>query len=244
MTRGIYGSRVTSADPIPLDQLVARARRLITGGERRILGIAGSPGSGKSTLSAALLDALGPDAVLVGMDGFHLGGSELTRLGRAARKGAPDTFDTDGYCALLGRVAAQRPGDADIYAPVFDRALEEPIGSSVAVTADVPLVITEGNYLLLDNHGWACVRPALDEAWFVDVDADERHRRLLARRLSFGHEAAAADAWVTGVDEPNAAVVEATRDSADLILTFDPPATPVTPPAQPTPQPTSTSARH
>ncbi|KQQ28507.1 hypothetical protein ASF54_07505 [Frondihabitans sp. Leaf304] len=234
MTRGIYGSRVTSADPYSLDQLVARARRLIANGERRILGLTGSPGAGKSTLSAALLDALGPDAVLVGMDGFHLGGAELVRLGRDDRKGAPDTFDTDGYSALLRRLSAQRPGEADIYAPVFDRALEEPIGSSVAVPADVPLVITEGNYLLLGTYGWAGVRPLLDEAWFVDVDADERHRRLLARRLSFGHEAAAADAWVTGVDEPNAALVESTREAADLLLTFEPPATPLAPAVPPT----------
>lgn len=209
---------MTGADPLSLDQLVARARRLIANGERRILGLAGSPGAGKSTLSAALLDALGPDAVLVGMDGFHLGGSELVRLGRADRKGAPDTFDTDGYSALLRRLSEQRPGDADIYAPVFDRALEEPIGSSVAVSADVPLVITEGNYLLLETHGWAGVRPLLDEAWFVDVDADERHRRLLERRLSFGHEATAAAAWVVDVDERNAQLVEATRHVADLVV--------------------------
>jgi pantothenate kinase len=212
---------VTRADLLSLDQLVARARRLIANGERRILGLTGSPGAGKSTLSAALLDALGPDAVLVGMDGFHLGGSELVRLGRADRKGAPDTFDTDGYCALLRRLSEQRPGDADIYAPVFDRALEEPIGSSVAVPADAPLVITEGNYLLLGTHGWAGVRPLLDEAWFVDVGADERHRRLLARRLSFGHEATAAEAWVTTVDAANADVVESTRDAADLIVRLD-----------------------
>jgi pantothenate kinase len=206
--------------PFDLGRLVERARGLAESGDRRILGIAGTPGSGKSTISAALLDALGSDAVLVGMDGFHLGSTELARLGRQARKGAPDTFDTDGYVALLGRLRAQRRRDADIYAPVFDRSLEEPVGSSVPVASEVPLVITEGNYLLLEHGGWEGVRPMMHETWFIDVDADERHRRLVARRLSYGHPAIEAEAWVTDVDEPNAAVIETTRDRADLVLTF------------------------
>ncbi|WP_245981623.1 nucleoside/nucleotide kinase family protein [Frondihabitans australicus] len=212
---------MTSADPLPettLDELVDRARGLAAKGGRRILGVVGTPGSGKSTVSAALLDALGDSAALVGMDGFHLGQQELARLARADRKGAPDTFDTDGYTALLARLRAQRPGDADIYAPVFDRSLEEPIGSSAPVPADVPLVITEGNYLLLDGGGWQGVRPLLDEAWFVHVTQAERRRRLVARRLSYGHPHGAAEHWVDHVDEPNARIVEATAARADLVV--------------------------
>ena len=106
------------------------------------------------------------------MDGFHLANSELARLGRADRKGAPDIFDVDGYVALLNRL--RRPGDAPIYAPVFNRGIEEPIGSAVSVPADVPLVITEGSYLLLDDHGWGAVRDCLDEVWFLDVDSAVR----------------------------------------------------------------------
>ncbi|HYJ55997.1 MAG TPA: hypothetical protein VEX40_10875, partial [Mycobacterium sp.] len=76
-------------------------------------------------------------------------------------KGAPDILDVDGYVALLNRL--RHPGDAPIYAPVFNRGIEEPIGRAVSVPADVPLVITEGNYLLLDDHGWGAVRDCLDE---------------------------------------------------------------------------------
>ncbi|GAA4671724.1 nucleoside/nucleotide kinase family protein [Frondihabitans cladoniiphilus] len=209
-----------------------RARRLASAGERRILGITGTPGAGKTTLSTALIDALGGDAVLIGMDGFHFGSTELLRLGRRGRKGAPDTFDTDGYVSLLHRLSRQREGDETIYAPLFDRGLEEPVGSSVPVAAEVRLVVTEGNYLLLESGGWGGVSPLLTESWFVSVDAEERHRRLVARRLSYGHATDAAEAWVTDVDETNAAVVDRTAGRADLVLIFD--ATHPTPPRSPT----------
>lgn len=197
-------------------ELVERARTLAAGGSRRILGVTGTPGAGKSTVTAALLDALGDRAAIVGMDGFHYANAELVRLGRRERKGAPDTFDVDGYVALLGRLRAQREGT--IHAPLFDRSLEESIGSAVAVDASTPLVITEGNYLLHDAHGWGAVAGLLDEVWFLDVDADERRRRLVARRLGHGHPETEAIAWVQDVDEPNARLVETGRERADLVV--------------------------
>lgn len=212
-----------TAEATTFEELVVRARRLATAGSRRILGIVGTPGSGKSTVSAMLAEALGMDAVLVPMDGFHLASRELARLGKLARKGAPDTFDVDGYVALLGRVAAQ--SGADIYSPVFDRALEESLGSAVPVSSSTPLVITEGNYLLCEHHGWAGVRPLLDEAWFVEVDSVVRRDRLLRRRLSFGHPYDEAIAWVKNVDEKNALLVEATQARANLIVRVDSDAT-------------------
>ncbi len=202
--------------PLSLAELIERARALARPGARRVLGIAGPPGAGKSTLCAGLLHALDGSAVLVGMDGFHLANAELVRLGRRQRKGAPDTFDVDGYVALLGRLRSQT---ADvIYGPVFDRALEESIGSAVPVPREVPLVITEGNYLLLDEPGWAGVRDQLDEAWFLDVPAGERVDRLVARRQSFGESADQAEAWVHGVDQANAAIVDSSRGRADLVV--------------------------
>jgi pantothenate kinase len=198
------------------DDLVARARRLVESGHRRLLGVTGAPGAGKSTLCAALLAGLGQDAALVGMDGFHFANRELARLGRADRKGAPDTFDVDGYAALLGRLRTQTAGV--VYAPVFDRELEESIGSAVAVQASTPLVITEGNYLLLDDGGWGAVREHLEEVWFLDVDPAVRERRLVQRRESYGHGSAEAQDWVTRVDERNASVINATRHRADLLV--------------------------
>lgn len=179
---------------------------------RRILGITGAPGAGKSTLAEALATAL--QAVLVPMDGFHLAQSELARLGRSARKGAPDTFDAAGYVALLGRIRAN--AEPVVYAPRFHRELEEPVAGVIAVPSDAPLVITEGNYLLLEVEPWSAVRPLLDEVWFVEVDDAARRQRLVARRLGFGQDRATAEAWADGSDQRNADLVAATRERADL----------------------------
>lgn len=213
----VDGSVATaSATSLSLVDLAARSRALAAAGRRRLLGITGAPGAGKSTVCAALLNALGGDAVLVGMDGFHLANDELVRLGRRQRKGAPDTFDVDGYVALLRRLRGQ--SDDVVYAPRFDRGLEEAIGSAVAVRRTVPLVITEGNYLLLEDDGWQRVRSCLDEVWFLDTPADERVDRLVARRQLSGESTAAATSWVLGVDQVNAGRVETTADCADLVV--------------------------
>ncbi len=198
------------------DELVARAAGLVVAGRRAVLGVAGSPGSGKTTLVKALAAALGPTAVHVPMDGFHLADVELARLGRAGRKGAADTFDAGGYVALLRRLRA----DAEdvVYAPAFERDLEQPVAGSIAVARTARLILTEGNYLLLDEPGWREVRAELDEAWFCTVDDAVRLPQLVARHVASGKTPAAAAAWVAAVDEPNAAVIEQTRSRADLVV--------------------------
>jgi pantothenate kinase len=197
-------------------ELCARARRLASRGERTLLGIVGTPGAGKSTTCDAIERELTDRAVIVGMDGFHLDDAVLERLGRRGRKGAPDTFDVAGYVSLLERL--RRAEEEVTYAPRFDRSLETSIGSAVPVPRSVPLVVTEGNYLLHRTGGWEAVRPLLDEVWFLDVPEAERVRRLVERRMSFGEAVEQARAWVHGVDEPNAAVVLAGRDAADLVV--------------------------
>ncbi|WP_293912931.1 nucleoside/nucleotide kinase family protein [Deinococcus sp.] len=198
-----------------LAELVERARSLIVPGSRRILGVTGSPGAGKSTLCAALLTELGPDAALVGMDGFHLANEELTRLGRRERKGAPDTFDMGGYAALLERLG--REAGEDVYGPVFNRDLEESIGSAVMVPAKVPLILTEGNYLLLEG-GWARARATLDEVWFLELPEEVRLERLIRRHEAHGRSPAEAAAWVRGVDQRNAVLIEASRTRASMTV--------------------------
>ncbi len=203
--------------PGGLADATERARRLAETGQRRVLGIAGPPGAGKSTLAERLTEALEGRAVLVPMDGFHLAGAELERLGRADRKGAPDTFDAPGYAALLRRLRDPDP-DYPVYAPAFDRALEEPVAGALAVTPDVPLVITEGNYLLLDEGPWASVRGLLDEVWFLELDPEVRVRRLVERHVRYGKPPALARAWVERSDEANARLVERGRDLADVVV--------------------------
>lgn len=194
--------------------LVERCRRLVGRGGR-ILGITGPPGAGKSTLADAVVQAWGPGAQLLPMDGFHLADDELARLGRADRKGAPDTFDVDGYLEALRRV---RRRDADVLVPRFDRGLEAAIAGSLRVGVATELVVTEGNYLLLDRSGWRDVRDLLDEVWYVDTDDATRVVQLLARHVAHGRSHGDAAAWVRDVDEPNAVVVASTIERADLVL--------------------------
>ena len=205
-----------TAISIEVDQLAHRARSLRRSGCRVLIGIVGAPGAGKSTLCSELAAQLGEEAVLLGMDGFHLANAELLRLGRRGRKGAPDTFDTDGYVALLRRLRAEP--DATIYGPTFDRSLEESIGSAVAIASHTPIVITEGNYLLLESGGWGAVADCLDEVWFVDVAPEVRSLRLVERRLGFGDSGDEALGWVERVDMANAELVDQTDGRADQVI--------------------------
>lgn len=208
-----------------LSDLLDRARALAADVPRAVLGIAGPPGAGKTTLAEQLVLGLAaappPGAtaewvVHVPLDGYHLADVELRRLGRLDRKGAPDTFDAAGYVALVARL---RAATAElVYAPAFDRTLEQPVAGSIPVFPSTRLVITEGNYLLVDEGDWRRVRPQLDAVWFSEVEPAERIRRLVERHVRFGRTPAQAAAWVRRVDEPNAVLVEATRARADLVV--------------------------
>jgi pantothenate kinase len=193
--------------------LIERLQQLATG-PRRLLGVVGPPGAGKSTLAALMAQAMGERAQAVPMDGYHLAQNELKRLGRAQRKGAPDTFDAAGYAALLRRLRAQAGGDV-VYAPDFRREIEEPVAGALPVFAHTPLVITEGNYLLLDDDlAWLPVADLLDEVWYLQVDANLRLARLTARHEQFGRTREQALAWITQTDEPNARRIEASAHRA------------------------------
>jgi pantothenate kinase len=192
--------------------LYSRARDLARRGRRSVLGIVGPPGGGKSTLAQTVVAELGDAAALVPMDGFHLAQSELVRLGRRNRMGAPDTFDAGGYATLLRRL--RNRDETVVYAPEFRRDIEEPI----AVPRSIPLVITEGNYLLLETGDWAAVRPLLDETWYVEMDENTRVRWLVQRHIDYGKSPQAARSWVLRSDQANAKLIAATRNRADIIV--------------------------
>lgn len=197
--------------------LADRARRLVEPGARRLLGLAGAPGAGKSTLAEQLCAALGDGVARVPMDGLHLANQVLRELGLANRKGSPPSFDAGGFHALLRRLRAH---DEDVvYAPEFFREIEEPIAGALAIPRAVALVIVEGNYLLLDDGPWCGTAAFFDEVWFLRPDETVRRQRLLLRHKAYGRSAAEAEVWVAGNDDPNAHVVHATAHRADLIVT-------------------------
>jgi pantothenate kinase len=201
-----------SADGHELAQLLIRPEER---GARQIVGISGAPGSGKSTLATFVASAH-PGSVVVPMDGFHFADVELDRRGLRAHKGAPETFDGWGYAALLARVRSEP--DHIVLAPAFERHLEQPLAGAIPIPPETTEVITEGNYLLLNDPPWTDVRRQLDVVWHVRVADALRRERLIERHVRFGKTPDEARAWVAAVDEPNARAVEAVANSADLIL--------------------------
>jgi pantothenate kinase len=213
---------VTETQEMAAVDLLARDAIALAGDSpRAILGIAGCPGSGKSTLVDALL--AGIHAVMgdgwvahIPMDGFHLADAQLDRIGVRGRKGAPETFDAAGYAHLLERV--KREADDVVYVPGFDRTLEQPLAAALVVLPSVRLVVTEGNYLLLDEPHWERARRVIDAVWFVASEESARVERLVARHVQFGKTPPEARAWVATTDQRNSELVAGTAGRADRII--------------------------
>jgi fructokinase len=204
---------------LSLADLVERAQALAVPGQRHLLGITGAPGAGKSKVAQDVIDKLGPDlAAFVPMDGFHLSNHTLIAWGRRDRKGAWDTFDADGYVDLLRRLRNQT--EEIVHAPDFDREVDESIGSALPIRREVPLIVTEGNYLLSDMGGWAGVAPLLDESWYLQIDEATRLQRLTYRHQLHGMDPEQADNWARTTDQANAVLIARSKPRADLIITM------------------------
>ena len=194
-------------------ELVSQIADDARGRRRYVFGLAGPPGSGKSTVAAGLADALG--AVVVPMDGFHLDNTELDRLGLRAVKGAPETFDADGFVRLVEQL---RHTDGPVSAPSFDRVVDRTIDAAITVQPDDHIVIVEGNYLLLERPPWASLRDLFDRTGYLAVDDVTRVERLVARHVSHGRSPDDAREFVLTSDEANAAIIVAARHRADVVI--------------------------
>lgn len=198
-----------------LKTLTDAARDLLRGGRGRVLlGLAGPPGSGKST-AAEVLAATLPATQVVQMDGYHLDDELLTAKGLRDVKGAPHTFDCAGFAAMLTRLRR----DAHLYLPRFDRKIEIARAAAVEILPETRLILVEGNYLLHDRDGWQAIRPLLDACWYLDVPEDVIRARLLARWTGLGHDPSTATRFAEANDLPNARLVRASRDRADRVIT-------------------------
>jgi pantothenate kinase len=196
--------------------ILARAE----GRRRYVFAVAGAPGAGKSTLAEALvaeLERIAPgQAALVPMDGFHLDNAVLEERGLLPRKGAPETFDVDGFAATLARV---RAAEGPVAVPVFDRSLDLARAGARIIEAGRRVIVVEGNYLLLEDAPWSGLAAQFDRTLFLRVDEAELARRLVDRWLGHGFEPAAARARAEGNDLPNARLVLARSRPADIVWT-------------------------
>ncbi|MBG1233802.1 nucleoside triphosphate hydrolase [Aestuariivirga litoralis] len=201
-----------------ISELASSLQQRAGGAARYMVGIAGAPGSGKSTLAEHLRDALkakGESAVVVPMDGFHFDDAVLNARGHRARKGAPYTFDVAGFEVLLKRIKAREP---DIAIPVFDRKVELSRAAADIINGDDKFIVVEGNYLLLDQPGWAGLKPLFDYTVFLNVPEAELERRLMARWHGFGFSDEKATAWIASNDMPNIRTVLNESAAADLTV--------------------------
>jgi pantothenate kinase len=207
-------SRLTSLPEVALE-----IQEIVRPGERTLVAIVGPPGAGKSTIAQALAELLAPAATVLPMDGFHLPKSRLRQLGRLDRMGAPDTFDVDGFLAVLARLKPAFGNSGNrVLAPGFDREIEEPVADTIDVSPEFSIVIVEGNYLLLGADGWGPAAAAFDVSFFVEIARDVRIERLVARHVRFGKSEQDARAWALGPDEANARVIEATAAAATHVI--------------------------
>lgn len=209
-----------AADSAVARIVAAVSRRASTTDGRLLVGIAGAPGVGKSTVAgvaASALDLAGLPSVALPMDGFHLPQARLVELGRRERMGAPDTFDVDGFVRVLSLLRTA----GTVHAPLFDREVEEAMPDALAIGPGIRVVLVDGNYLLHDADGWGRVAPALDAVIMLTIADATRRSRLIDRHIRFGKSPDAARAWALGPDERNAALIAAGAPRADLVVALD-----------------------
>lgn len=199
--------------------LLERLRRLPRGG-RTVVAIAGAPGSGKSTLAEALVDGLNArdpgSAALLPMDGFHFDDRVLDALGRRARKGAPDTFDVGGLDHSLARLRTR--DEAFVAVPVFDRAIEIARAGARLIPAGVPVIVAEGNYLLLKDAPWSALARHFELTVRLDVPEDVLRARLALRWQGYGLSDGEIARKLEENDLPNGRTVTMRSRAADYVI--------------------------
>ncbi len=197
--------------------LVEWIRRDAAGRARYLFGIAGPPGSGKSTIAATLAHELG--APIAPMDGFHLPNRTLEQRGLRGVKGAPETFAAHEFADAVRRL---RAATEDVLIPDFDRIVDDPRPDRIRLHSSDTIIIVEGNYLLLDRDPWSTLRDCLDAVGYVDIDPEVRIARLIARHTQFGKTPEAAATFVRESDERNTEIIEAARHRSDLFIEDSP----------------------
>ena len=198
--------------------LVEEIASLLQGSKpRTMIGIVGKPGAGKSTVVTEIQKQFSTEEVaIIPMDGYHLSNEELIKLGRRERKGAPDTFDVEGFISLITRVRIEI--DKDHTFPIFHREIEASKADEGIVLRNTKVIVIEGNYLFSEEYNWNKVFPLLDQSWFIEIDDEIRMQRLITRHIKYGKTPQEAEEWSRGSDELNARFIEKTAARAGKII--------------------------
>lgn len=198
-----------------IELLFEQIQSLLNGqNPRTLIGIVGKPGAGKSTVVEEISKKFDSKTVsIIPMDGFHLSNEELISLGRRDRKGAPDTFNVEGFTSLIKRVKSD--SNVDHMFPIFHREIEASIADEGMVPKESKVVVIEGNYLFSEDHNWDGIYPLLDHTWFIEIKDEVRLERLIARHIRFGKTPEEAEAWSRGSDETNARFIGLTANRAE-----------------------------
>ena len=200
----------------------AITRRMAADG-RTIVGIAGPPASGKSTLAKAVVRLLNKDngstipaASLMPMDGYHLDNGQLELRGLLSRKGTPDTFDAHGFCEAVKRL---RTALRETYHPRFDRQRDLAIANAIAIHPETPVIVVEGNYILLKSAPWSSLYKVFALTVFLSPTTEALHDRLVQRWVDHGLELSAVLSRAANNDMVNVETVNGNSHEADIFLT-------------------------
>jgi pantothenate kinase len=188
---------------------------------RYLLGLVGAPAAGKSTFSAQLVDAVNKQlghevAVVVPMDGYHYSNEELDRRDLRPLKGIPATFDAQSFIDLIKKLKIE--SKQSVFCPLFDRSIEASIEDGIEIKPEHQIIVSEGNYLLLDETPWSELRNLFDEIWFIDSTIETLMPRLLARHKAGGRNEEETLAKIESTDLPNAKLIDSTKPRAHRVI--------------------------
>jgi len=178
-----------------------------------VIGIAGGSGSGKTTVSKAILNQVGPDRIAyIPHDAYY---KDLSGLPPATKSGVnfdhPHSLETELMIQHLRELIAGHPIDL----PVYDFSTHSRTEKVIKIYPK-PVVIVEGILIFSEPD----LRPYFDIKLFVDTDADLRFIRRLKRDIEERSRTpeSVIDQYMSTVRPMHLEFVEPSKRYADIIM--------------------------